>query len=48
MFFPTFVLRNDSHEENNIHIENEINNDLNISADSLLIERQKHICPEIK
>ena len=35
-------------EENNIHIENEIINDLNISADSLLIERQKHICPEIK
>jgi len=35
-------------EENNINIENEIINDLNISADSLLIERQKHICPEIK
>ena len=35
-------------EENNIHIENEIINDLNISANSLLIERQKHICPETK
>ena len=34
--------------ENNINIENEIINDLNISANSLLIERQKHICPEIK
>jgi hypothetical protein len=35
-------------EENNINIENEIINDLNISANSLLIERQKHICPETK
>ena len=32
----------------NIIIKNEIINDLNISADSLLIERQKHICPEYK
>ena len=32
----------------NIIIQNEIINDLNISADSLLIERQKHICPENK
>ena len=33
-------------EKNNINIENQINNQLNISADSLLIERQKHTCPE--
>ena len=32
----------------NINIENGINNELNISADSLIIERQKHICPENK
>ena len=32
---------------NNIIIENDfINNDLNISANSLLIERQKHLCSE--
>ena len=33
-------------EENNIIIENEIINEKNIPADSLLIERQKHTCPE--
>ena len=34
---------------NNINIENDfINDDLNISANSLLIERQKHICNEEK
>jgi hypothetical protein len=35
-------------EENTINIELKIEdlNDINISADSLLIERQKHICPE--
>jgi hypothetical protein len=30
------------------NFKNEIINDLNISANSLLIERQKHICPETK
>ena len=36
--------------ENNILIENEIINDnnLNISSNSLMIERQKHTCPENK
>ena len=34
--------------ENNIIIGNETINDLNISANSLMIERQKHICPEEK
>ena len=39
----------ENQENNNINIENDfINNDLNISANSLIIERQKHICPEEK
>ena len=37
-------------EENKVNIENQLNienpNDLNISVDSLVIERQKHVCPE--
>ena len=32
----------------NINIENEITNELNISANSLIIERQKHLCIEDK
>ena len=40
------IINEEENNLNNINIENDfINNDLNISANSLLVERQKHLCP---
>ena len=45
-------IKEEEDEEKNIDNDNELNigclDDINISADSLIIERQKHICPEEK
>ena len=49
-YFFDNIYKDKVEEEKNIDVENQLNvesfNDLNISANSLIIERQKHICIE--
>ena len=41
------IINKEENRDNIIIIENDnINDELNISSNSLMVERQKHICPE--